>query len=173
MNELGSVFVFFLYGCNKFIVIRFERMDFSQITDDLFIGTTPSLKDYQRLHELGVKLVINMRWEYRLRYDTNSDPLKILWLRTIDSPFFPIPIRVLQRGAQAALETIHIGNKVYAHCAGGRHRGVAMGAAVLIAQGHGPERAMELIKQSRPVADPYIFYIRNRIMRFAKKWKKV
>lgn len=145
-------------------------MDFSQITDDLFIGTTPQVEDYRRLHDLGVRLVINMRWEYRLPPDTHARPLTILWLRTFDSPFFPIPMRALQRGAQVALEAIRSGGKVYTHCAGGRHRGVAMGAAVLIAQGHGSEKAMALIKKSRPVADPYIFYIRGRIMRFARKW---
>jgi len=146
-------------------------MDFSRITDDLFIGTTPLVKDYQRLRDLGVQLVINMRWEHRLRPDTHAQPLSLLWLRTIDSPFFPIPIRALQRGAWAALETIRTGGKVYAHCAGGVHRGVAMGAAVLIAQGHDPQEAMNLIKAKRCIADPHIFYIRQRILRFAQKWE--
>jgi len=146
-------------------------MDFSRITDDLFIGTTPLVKDYQRLRDLGVQLVINMRWEHRLRPDTHAQPLSLLWLRTIDSPFFPIPIRALQRGARAALETIRTGGKVYAHCAGGVHRGVAMGAAVLIAQGHDPQEAMNLIKAKRRIADPHIFYIRRRILRFAQKWE--
>ena len=145
-------------------------MDLSRITDDLFIGTTPTTKDYQRLRDLGVRLVINMRWEHRLRPDTHAEPLSILWLRTIDSPFFPISIRALQHGALAALKTIRAGEKVYAHCAGGRHRGVAMGAAVLIAQGHSPREAMDLIKNKRRVADPDIFYIRSRILRFARKW---
>jgi hypothetical protein len=36
----------------------------------------------------------------------------------------------------AALETIRQGGKVYAHCQRGRHRGVAMGAAILIALGY-------------------------------------
>ena len=146
-------------------------MNFSRITDDLFIGTTPQTKDYPGLHDLGVRLVINMRWEHRLHPDTHAEPLSVLWLRTIDSPFFPIPIRALQRGALAALETIHAGGRVYAHCAGGRHRGVAMGAAVLIAQGYGPREAMDLIKARRRFADPDVFYIRNRILRFAQKWK--
>jgi dual specificity MAP kinase phosphatase len=148
-------------------------MNFSRITDDLYIGTTPLREDYQRLRDLGVQLVINMRWEHRLRPDTHAEPLSLLWLRTIDSPFFPIPIRALQRGALAALETIRAGGKVYTHCAGGRHRGVAMGAAVLIAQGHGPYEAMEMIKASRPIADPGAFYIRSRILRFARQWETV
>ena len=145
-------------------------MDFSRITDDLFIGTTPLTEDYQLLHDLGVHLVINMRWEHRLRSDTHAQPLSFLWLRTIDNPLFPIPIRALQRGALAALETIQAGGKVYTHCAGGRHRGVAMGAAVLIAQGYSPQEAIALIKANRPVADPDAFYIRSRIFRFAQQW---
>ena len=38
-------------------------MNFSPITGDLFIGTTPSTNDYNRLRDLGVRLVINMRKE--------------------------------------------------------------------------------------------------------------
>ncbi|HLE90430.1 MAG TPA: hypothetical protein VI753_04710, partial [Anaerolineales bacterium] len=49
------------------------------------------------------------------------------------------------------------------------HRGVAMGSAVLIAQGYDPHEAMKLITQRRMVADPHIFYIRNRILRFARE----
>jgi len=148
-------------------------MNFSKITDDLFIGTTPMPRDYQQLHSLGVGLVINMRWDYRLRPDTHAKPLSLLWLPTIDSPLFPIPIHALQRGARAALETIQAGGKVYTHCVSGRHRGVAMGTAVLIAQGHNPRAAMELIKAKRQIADPDVFYIRARILKFAKLWEKV
>lgn len=147
-------------------------MDFSQITDDLFIGTTPEAEDYHPLFDLGVRLIINMRFDKAPIPNPFQLPLVFLWLRTIDSPLFPIPIHKLTEGAQAALETIRMGGKVYTHCAAGRHRGVAMGAAVLIAQGHGPEKAMELIKKHRSVADPYLFYIRGRIMRFAKKWAR-
>jgi protein-tyrosine phosphatase len=65
---------------------------------------------------------------------------------------------------------IREGGKVYAHCAGGRHRAAAMGASILIAQGYDAEAAMKLIKERRPFADPRVFYIRPRIMRFAKEW---
>jgi len=145
-------------------------MDFSPITDNLFIGTTPSSNDYDRLRELGVGLIINMRVEYRPRKDPFTPPLRLLWLPTFDSPLIPIPIRSLVRGAIAALETIQNGGKVYAHCAGGVHRGVTMGAAILIAQGYDPHAAMTLIKQCRPIADPFAFYIRPRILKFAREW---
>jgi len=146
-------------------------MDFSKITDDLFIGTTPSVKDYDQLRDAGVRLVINMRLTHRPEPDPYIQPLKFLSLRTIDSPFFPIPIHKLQRGAQAALEVIRYGGRVYAHCAGGVHRGVAMGACILIAQGYDPQAAMRLISERRLFADPYVFYIRNRILLFAREWQ--
>ena len=145
-------------------------MNFSPITDDLFIGTTPSPTDYNQLRDLGVKLVINMRVEFRPHKDPHYSPLKLLWLPTFDSPFLPISIRYLHRGAKAALETISRGGKVYAHCAGGVHRAVAMGAAILIAQGYEAESAMQLIKSQRAFADPYAFYIRPRIIKFASQW---
>src|SRR6188474_414937 len=148
-------------------------MDFSRITDDLFIGTTPFTHNYDQLRELGVRLVINMRLTHYPKADAYTQPLSFLSLRTIDSPFFPIPIQKLQRGARAALETIREGGKVYAHCAGGRHRGVAMGACILVAQGHSPLEAMKLIKERRSFADPHIFYIRNQILRFALEWQSI
>jgi hypothetical protein len=46
-----------------------------------------------------------------------------------------------------------------------------MGACILIAQGHAPHDAMELIKERRPIADPFAFYIRPRILKFASQWK--
>jgi protein-tyrosine phosphatase len=146
-------------------------MNFSTITDDLFIGTTPMAFDYDRLRVLGVRLIINMRFRRAPMPDLHIPPINLLWLRTIDSVFFPIPIDKLIRGARAALETIRNGGKVYVHCMGGVHRSAAMGAAILIAQGYDVEAAMQLIKTQRIVADPHVFYIRSRILRFANQWK--
>lgn len=146
-------------------------MNFSQITDDLFIGNMPLLLEYEQLRELGVRLIINMRFSRGPFTDTHHTPIKTIWLRTLDNPFFPIPISKLIIGAHTALETIRVGGKVYVHCAYGRHRGVAMGACVLIAQGYEPHAAMELIADRRAVADPYAYYIRPRILKFAEQWK--
>jgi len=145
-------------------------MNYSAITENLFIGTMPSIDDYDHLRELGIRLIINMRFSRGPQPDSHRPPISTLWLRSIDSPLFPISIQKLIRGAQNALETIREGGKVYTHCAYGRHRGVAMGACVLIAQGFDPIAAMELISQRRSVADPYAYYIRPRIFKFAKLW---
>jgi hypothetical protein len=45
-----------------------------------------------------------------------------------------------------------------------------MGAAILIALEYDPDEAIELIKVKRPIADPDVFYIRRRILRFAHAW---
>jgi hypothetical protein len=141
-------------------------MNFSQITEELFIGSMPYPEDYDRLRDLGVRLVINMRFDRRPFEDLHMPPLDFLWLRTFDNPLLPIPLRALCRGAMAAIE-------IYTHCLHGRHRGVAMGAAVLVALGYNPEAAMELIKVHRPIADPDVFYIRNRILRFARQFQRM
>lgn len=119
-----------------------------------------------------MRLVINMRFTYGPRPDPHSPPLLLLWLRTFDSPFFPIPMAKLVIGARAALETIRMGGKVYVHCAAGRHRGVVMGSCILIAQGYHPEAAMKLIIERRTIADPYAYHIRPRILRFAREWQR-
>jgi protein tyrosine phosphatase (PTP) superfamily phosphohydrolase (DUF442 family) len=145
-------------------------LDYSKITEELFIGTTPTPSDYDLLRSLGVGLVINMRAERRPFPDLSIQPLNFLWLPTVDWPLLPIPITMLKRGAQLALETIQAGQRVFTHCAEGRHRGVAMGAAVLIARGFSAEEAMRLIASQRKTADPKVFYIRSRILRFAQQW---
>lgn len=147
-------------------------MDFDQITENLYIGTQPTAEEYDQLRELGVQLVINMRYESGPELDKHSEPLEFLWLRTFDSPLLPIPVRALIEGVEKALPVLERGGKVYVHCAKGVHRGPAMAACILVAQGYSTEEAVALIKRNRPVSDPNIFYIRWRINRFANAWRK-
>ena len=147
-----------------------SNLNFSQITDQLFIGRTPKARDFDSLRELGVALVINMRIWPRPKTDPHDPPMPLLWLPTFDSPLFPIPIEALEKGARQAMEVLADGGKIYTHCQFGRHRGAAMGASILIAQGHTADEAMALIKEKRPNSDPYIWYIKSRIRKFADAW---
>lgn len=147
-------------------------MDFSKITEDLYIGTMPSRLHYDELRDLGVRLIINMRFSRGPRTDhATRSPIQVLWLRTIDSPLFPMPIDKLLQGARAALDTIRSGGHIYVHCAYGRHRSVVMGACILIAQGMSVEKAIETIKRQRSAADPDVYYMKSRILRFAREWQ--
>ena len=145
-------------------------MDFSPITDNLLIGTSPGRRDFDMLRGLGVGLVINMRFMPGPRPPAGDPTLRYVRFRTFDNPLLPIPVRALIQGVRLALDEIKAGGKVYTHCAAGRHRSVAMAAAILIAQGLAPERAMRLIKERRPVADPDAFHIRRRILLFEQRW---
>ena len=147
-------------------------MNYSKITDTLYIGTTPGAKDYDLLRTLDITLVINTRFGFPPKRDPHSPPVRSLWLPAIDSPIFPIPLRFLLIGVKEALKEIEAGGKVYAHCSRGRHRGPAMGTCILIAQGMDASQAMQLIQHQRPVADPEAWYIRRRIMKFSEQWKK-
>jgi hypothetical protein len=145
-------------------------MEYSAITKQLYIGTTPNRRDFGVLRGLGVRLVINMRF---LRGRTPPDgvpPMGYMHFRTIDNPLFPIPIAVLLRGARAGLAALRDGGKVYVHCSRGRHRSIAMAAAILIAGGLSPTQAISLIKRRRAAADPEAAHIKPRILAFAQAW---
>jgi len=79
---------------------------------------------------------------------------------------------ILRRGVLAALPVIEAGNSVLVHCKAGVHRSVAMACCILIAMGYTAENAMQLVKEKRDKADPYIPYIRKRIEKFGEYWSE-
>jgi protein tyrosine phosphatase (PTP) superfamily phosphohydrolase (DUF442 family) len=147
-------------------------MDISPITDYLYVGAQPDPAHADRLRALGVRLIISMRGETRPPEAFSQPPLEVLWLRTFDTFFTPVPVRKLMEGTQAALPVIGGGGRVLAHCHHGRHRGVAMGAAILIAMGHSAEAAMRLLRERRAAADPGIWYVRRQIEKFERHWRE-
>ncbi len=147
-------------------------MDISQIADSLFVGGQPNPAHVDALSELGVRLIISMRGEVRPPRVFEHPPFQVLWLRTFDTLFTPIPIHKLMLGVRAALPVIGRGERVLAHCHHGRHRGVAMGAAILIAQGHTADEAVRLLRERRAAADPQAWHVRRQIMKFEKLWNE-
>jgi protein tyrosine phosphatase (PTP) superfamily phosphohydrolase (DUF442 family) len=148
-------------------------MDISQITEHLFVGGQPRPEHAQPLHDLGIRLIISMRGEAPPPKVFEQPPFRALWLRTYDTLFTPIPVHKLMEGVQAALPAIERGERVLAHCHHGRHRGVALGAAILIAQGHTADSAMRLLREKRALADPQAWHIRRQIKKFEKHWNEM
>lgn len=147
-------------------------MDISKITDYLYLGTQPKGNDYDILRELKVALIINMRAKSAPFPDSGQPEIKTVWIKTRDKIWAPIPTDLLKQGVEAALPVIQNGHKVFVHCAAGRHRSVAMAAAILISMGHSASDAMKTIKRQRPVADPDAWHIKRKIKKFEKSWKK-
>lgn len=147
-------------------------MDHSLITDYLYIAARPKGTDAREIRELGVRLIVSMVAHRRPPAEFYKPPLTALWLRTFDFFLLPIPVDTLEQGVQAALPLIRGGHKVLAYCQAGRHRSVAMGAAILIGMGHSADEAMALIARRRPTADPYASHIERQIRKFEARWKE-
>jgi protein-tyrosine phosphatase len=142
----------------------------SQITDYLYISAWPRGEHIAEIVALGVRLVLSMHW-IRPTKTLGKPPVQLLWLPTIDKPFFPMPMKTLKKGVRAALPVIQDGDSVLVHCIAGVHRSVAQAACVLIGMGYSADQAMRLIKEKRTVADPYVPYIQKRIRKFEQQWQ--
>ena len=146
-------------------------MDISRITDQLYIAAHPKAEDADAIRDMNVRLILNMIF-IRPADVYRNPPFRMLTLRTFDSIFLPIPIGKLVRGVKAALPVIQGGESVLVYCREGRHRSVAMAAAVLIGQGCSADEAMQLVSLKRSKADPYAWHIQRRIRKFEEVWRR-
>lgn len=148
-----------------------KGLDVSEITPYLYISAWPRGEHMDEIHALGIRLVLSMHW-VRPKLLPIGDPVRVVWLPTFDTPFTPIPMRVLLHGVEEALPVIRNSGKVLVHCRAGRHRSVAMACAVLIGNGYTADEAIQLVNDKRPAADPDIWYIQRRIRKFANYWQE-
>lgn len=146
-------------------------MDISKITDQLYIAAHPSAEAADVIRDLNVRLILNMIF-FRPAEVYRNPPFRMLTLRTFDSIFLPIPIGKLIKGVEAALPVIEKGESVLVYCREGRHRSVAMAAAILIGLGKTSDEAMQLISSKRSKADPYAWHIQRRIRKFEEVWRR-
>ncbi len=144
-------------------------MSVTPITDYLSIAAWPTAENITAMRELGVRLIISMTNRVPPP-ELDEPPFRLLHLPANDSPFRPIPLDMLCVGVAAALPAIRDGQAVAVHCSRGRHRSVAMACAILIGMGYSAEAAMLVVKAKRRQADPYIWYIRRRIVGFEAYW---
>jgi hypothetical protein len=144
--------------------------DISRITDYLYISAWPRGEHAGEIRALGVRLILSMHWRRPVR-TVGHPPVRLLWLPTVDTPLTPMPMFLLCRGVEAALPVIRQGGRVLVHCKAGVHRSVAMACCVLIGAGYTAEAAMRLVKDRRAVADPDVWYIRRRILKFEQEWR--
>jgi protein-tyrosine phosphatase len=146
--------------------------DISKITDYLYISARPKREHVQQIQALGIRLILSMHW-FRPSKSLGKPPVKLLWLPTFDNPFFVMPMHTLHRGVEAALPVIQEGGKVLVHCRAGRHRSVVMACCILIGMGYSADHAIQLVKDQRQEADPDIWYIRSRILKFDDYWREI
>jgi hypothetical protein len=147
-----------------------QTTDISQITENLYLASRLKGEQLEDILQLDPGLIISMILERRPPEAVTEAGLKVLWLRTVDIPLIPIPLRTLNRGVEAALPVIQGGDRVLVFCQGGRHRSVAMASCILIGLGYPAGEAMQLISSKREAADPYAWHIQRQIGRFEARW---
>jgi protein-tyrosine phosphatase len=146
-------------------------LDYSPITENLFIGAWPTKYHVETIKSLGVSLVISTILETPDK-ELGQEPLSLVRVRATDlGPRLIFPTGQLMKGVEAAVPMLHAGEGVMVFCKAGKHRSAAMTSCILVAMGHAAEEAMRTVEQARPTADlkPSI---RQRIMSFEKVWQE-
>ncbi len=145
-------------------------MAISQITDTLFVSSKITRGNAAEALALDPRLVISMIVQRRPPPVLGQPPRTLLWFKTFDLFFLPIPVKILARGVEAALQVIENGQRVLVFCEAGRRRSAAMASCILVGQGYTAAEAMELLKSKRPAADPYAWHIQRQIKKFEAYW---
>ena len=142
------------------------------VTDYLYVGSNIGQEQAAELKLFNFDLIISMIGQMPPDEVYTLPPFKTLWIKTYDTFFIPISIAKLLVGVTAALPVIQNKGKVLVFCMLGKHRSIAMGAAILISQGHTSEEAINLLTTARKAADPRRWYILSQIRAFEKYWQK-
>jgi protein tyrosine phosphatase (PTP) superfamily phosphohydrolase (DUF442 family) len=130
-----------------------RTLNLSRITDSLLVGGHVPVAAYDRLRDMGVSAVIDLREEGR----DDEAALAALGIDLLHLPAtdkFAASQDQLDAGVDWALERIAEGGQVYAHCKHGVGRGPLMGLAILVAQGHRRHDAVRLMRAGRWQALP-------------------
>lgn len=145
-------------------------LDYTQITDDLYIGAWPTKYNIETIKGLGVTLILSTILE-SVDKELGEPPLRLVKMRMTDAipnrPYYPT--KTLLRGVNAAVDAFDQGEKVMVFCKSGRHRSVTTACCILVGQGYTSDAAIELVESKRSQSDlnPAL---RQRIVDFEETW---
>lgn len=141
----------YMYDNVHRVVTGLPRLNRSQITAHLFLGSQYNLLGLKKLKALGITAIVNMR-THNDYSDAEHEGIKYLHLPTVDNT--PPPLEVLLKGADFIDNEIKNGGSVYVHCRQGLGRGPTMAMAYLIKTGLTYEDAYAMIKRVRIFINP-------------------
>ena len=147
-------------------------LNYTQITDNLYIGAWPTKYNVATIQSLGITLILSTILE-NVDKELGNPPLRLVKMRMTDAipnrPYYPT--KTLMRGVNAAVAAFENGEKVMVFCKSGRHRSAATSCCILIGQGYTADDAIKLVESKRSEADlnpP----IRKRIEEFEQEWQQ-
>ena len=123
------------------------RMEVSQITEDIFVGTNECCQIHYQILLLnqGITHDVSLQGEM---VDAPYGAESFLWLPTEDH--LAPSTTSLEVGVAHIDRVIANGGKVYVHCKNGHGRAPTLVAAWLVAHGRTAEQAVSLVKAKRP-----------------------
>ncbi len=144
-------------------------LDYSQITNNLYIAAWPTKCHREKIISLEVKLVIATILE-SIDKELDEPPLTLVHTRGTDIGSRLIyPMGQLMKGVKPAVATIQNGGKVMVFCKAGKHRSATMTACVLVGLGHSTDEAIKIVEAGREQADIKETH-RKTIEKFEQAW---
>jgi dual specificity phosphatase 3 len=138
----------------------FEHANASMVTDQLWIGGDLSTYDEElsgfelrELVEHGLTHILDVREEWSdEEHVARSQPQVTYFWQGIADLGQEVGTQWFDAGVEFALEALaDPDNVVLAHCHAGINRGPSIGFAILLALGHDPVEALEMIRTARPI----------------------
>jgi protein-tyrosine phosphatase len=132
-------------------ILGFSPPKISEVIPGLYVGGQQTMRGLQRMRNLGITAVINMREES----DDTARGVSLdhyLWLPITDDA--APPLDALERGSRFIAEHLAAGRGVYVHCASGVGRAPTLAAAHLVDKGKTPAEAWSIVRKGRPFIRP-------------------
>jgi len=146
-------------------------LDYSQISEDLFIAAWPTKYHREKIISLDVTLVVATIME-SIDKELGEPPLALVHTRAMDlGPRLIYPTNQLLKGVEPAVSTIHNGGKVVVFCKAGMHRSATMTACILVGLGHPTDEAIKIVEAGRDKAEIKETH-RKTIQNFEQTWKE-
>lgn len=147
-------------------------LDYSQITENIFIGAWPTKYHREKIISLDISLVVATIIE-RVDKELGQSPLTLVHTRANDlGPRLIYPTKQILKGVEPAVATIKNGDKVMVFCKAGKHRSATMTSCILVGLGHSPDEAIKIVEAGRSEVEINQTH-RDVIVKFEKTWKEL
>jgi len=148
IGEQGPwVTLLWLYGRGLPALTGVPLLQFSRVTEHLFVGPQYREKGLKLLENEGIHAVVNLRIE-KDDAALGLAPKSYCYLPTVDDN--APSMEHLRQGIAFITREIEAGGKVYIHCGAGVGRAPTMAAAYLISTGISLDESLAMIKKVRP-----------------------
>jgi protein-tyrosine phosphatase len=146
-------------------------LDYSQITEQVYIGAWPTKYHRDTVISLGVTLLVATILE-SIDKELDQPPLEVVHTRGTDlGKYLIFPTSQLLKGVEPAVTGIRNGDRVMVFCKAGKHRSATVTSCVLVGLGHSPDEAMGIVEAGRPIVE-FNDAMRQKVRGFESVWQE-